>query len=138
MENLLVSSKVFIMNENETISKELEDYLSHLSIFSEETKNEVRVQPERCLSSCSCIHEEFLEIDIEPEEDKTNFSSVENSLISSFISFYVRHCSYVPFVYLALLIVTSSICGEAASFVISLVMSLCSVLIHYHYHSYKR
>ena len=124
MENLLVSSK-------EVMSKELEEYLS--SIFSEETKNEVRAQPERC-HFCSCCQEEFLELEIETEEETLQkSSSVKNSLISSFISFYVRHCSYVPFFYLAILIVTSSIFGEALSFIFSLVMSLCSVLIHYHY-----
>merc|ERR1711976_88714 len=139
MENLLVSSSVFIMSENEIISKELEDYLSKLSIFSEETKNEVRAeQPERCLS-CYCCQEEFLEIEIENKEDTSQKGYiVQKALISSLISFYVRHCSYVPFFYLAILIFTSSIFGEAFSFIFSLVMSLCSVLIHYHYHSYYR
>ena len=129
MENLLVSSK-------EVMSKELEEYLS--SIFSEETKNEVRAQPEKC-HLCSCCQEEFLEVEIETEEEILQKSlSVKNSLISSFISFYVRHCSYVPFFYLAILIVTSSIFGEALSFIFSLVMSLCSVLIHYHYRSFYK
>merc|ERR1712110_857982 len=135
MENLLVTSSVFIMSENEIISKELEEYLSKLSIFSEETKNEVRAeQPERCLS-CYCCQEEFLEIEIETEKESSQKSHLlHKALISSFISFYVRHCSYVPFFYLAILILTSSIFGEAFSFIFSL-MSFCSVLIHYHYHS---
>merc|ERR1712137_588710 len=139
MENLLVTSSVFIMSENEIISKELEEYLSKLSIFSEETKNEVRAeQPERCLS-CYCCQEEFLEIEIETEEDTSQKSHLfQKALISSFILFYVRHCSYVPFFYLAILIFTSSIFGEAFSFIFSLVMSFCSVLIHYHYHSFYR
>merc|ERR1712137_1221734 len=96
MENLLVSSSVFIMSENEIISKELEEYLSKLSIFSEETKNEVRAeQPERCLS-CYCCQEEFLEIEIETEKESSqNSHLLHKALISSFISFYVRHCSYV-------------------------------------------
>ena len=137
MENLLVSSSVFIMGENEIISKELEEYLSRLSIFSEETKNEVRAeQPERCLS-CYCCQEEFLEIEIETNKEDTSQKGylVQKALISSLISFYVRHCSYVPFFYLAILIFTSSIFGEAFSFIFSLVMSFCSVLIYYHYHS---
>merc|ERR1712049_100625 len=119
MENLLVSSSVFIMSENEIISKELEEYLSKLSIFSEETKNEARAeQPERCLS-CYCCQEEFLEIEIETQEDTSQKSHLlHKALISSFISFYV-----------AILIFTSSIFGEAFSFIFSLVMSFCSVLI---------
>ena len=129
MENLLVLMK----HENKMISKELEEYLSHLSIFSEETKNEVKAKPEKC--AC-CSHEEFLEIEIESENERSKSSPVNKSLISSFISFYVRHCSYVPFVYLAFLILTSSIFGEASSFILSLVMSLFSVVIHYHYHFY--
>merc|ERR1711860_418659 len=139
MENLLVTSSVFIMSENEIISKELEEYLSKLSIFSEETKNEVRAeQPERCLS-CNCCQEEFLEIEIETEKEPSQKSHLlHKALISSFISFYVRHCSYVPFFYLAILIFTSSIFGEAFSFIFSLVMSFCSVLIHYQYHSFYR
>merc|ERR1712137_1017732 len=139
MENLLVTSSVFIMSENEIISKELEEYLSKLSIFSEETKSEVRAeQPERCLS-CYCCQEEFLEIEIETEKETSQKSHLLlKALISSFISFYVRHCSYVPFFYLAILIFTSSIFGEAFSFIFSLVMSFCSVLIHYQYHSFYR
>merc|ERR1712110_620868 len=138
MENLLVSPSVFIMSENEIISKELEEYLSKLSIFSEETKNEVRAeQPERCLS-CYCCQEEFLEIEIETKEDTSQKSHLLHKALTSFISFYVRHCSYVPFFYLAILIFTSSIFGEAFSFIFSLVMSFCSVLIHYHYHSFYR
>merc|ERR1711860_6899 len=139
MENLLVSSSVFIMGENEIISKELEEYLSKLSIFSEETKNEVRAKkPERCLS-CYCCQEEFLEIEIETEKETSQKSHLlHKALISSFISFYVKHCSYVPFFYLTILIFTSSIFGEAFSFIFSLVMSFCSVLIHYQYHSFYR
>ena len=129
MENLLVLMK----HENKMISKELEEYLSHLSIFSEETKNEVKAKPEKC--AC-CSPEEFLEIEIESENERSKSSPVNKSLISSFMSFYVRHCSYVPFVYLAFLILTSSIFGEASSFILSLVMSLFSVVIHYHYHFY--
>merc|ERR1712137_1367132 len=95
MENLLVTSSVFIMSENEIISKELEEYLSKLSIFSEETKNEVRAeQPERCLS-CYCCQEEFLEIEIETEKESSQKSHLlHKALLSSFISFHVRHCSY--------------------------------------------
>merc|ERR1711860_18020 len=139
MENLLVTSSVFIMSENEIISKELEEYLSKLSIFSEETENEVRAeQPERCLS-CYCCQEEFLEIEIETEKETSQKSHLlHKALISSLISFYVRHCSYVPFFYLTILIFTSSIFGEAFSFIFSLVMSFCSVLIHYQYHSFYR
>merc|ERR1712062_837450 len=137
MENLLVSSSVFIMSENEIISKELEEYLSKLSIFSEETKNEVRAeQPERCLS-CYCCQEELIEIETEKESSQKSHL-LHKALISSFITFYVRHCSYVPFFYLAILIFTSSIFGEAFSFIFSLVMSFCSVLIHFHYHSFYR
>ena len=131
MENLLV---VLMMHENEMISKELEEYLSHLSIFSEETKNEVKAKPEKC--SC-CSHEEFLEIEIESEDECSKSSPVDKSIISRFISFYVRQCSYVPFVYLALLILTSSIFGEASSFIFSLVMSIFSIVLHYHYHFYR-
>ena len=130
MENLLV----LMMHDNEMISKELEEYLSHLSIFSEETKNEVKAKPEKC--AC-CCHEEFIEIEIESEDECLKSSPVDKSIISSFISFYVRQCSYVPFVYLALLILTSSIFGEASSFIFSLVMSIFSIVLHYHYHFYR-
>ena len=122
------------MHENEIIYKELEEYLSHLSIFSEETKNEVKAKPEKC--AC-CCQEEFLEIEIESEDECLKRSPVDKSIISSFISFYVRQCSYVPFVYLALLILTSSIFGEASSFIFSLVMSIFSIVLHYHYHFYR-
>ena len=73
-----------MMHENEMISKELEEYLSHLSIFSEETKNEVKAKPEKC--AC-CCHEEFLEIEIESEDECTKQREKITLLMNSFVFF---------------------------------------------------
>ena len=119
------------MTQNEALSKELEECLKHFTIFSEETKIEVRAEPFEC-KTCSC-NEEFLEIKIETEEDDENYS-MKNHFLSRMIAFYVRDCCYVPFLYLMLLLITKSTFGELFSFIFSLVTILSFIFIHYHYH----
>ena len=79
---------------------------------------------------------EAIKIQIETEEDILEYKNpVERSIPSELLVFYVRNCSYIPFFYLALLILTSHIFGETFSFILSVILSVITVLIHYKYRS---
>ena len=77
-------------------------------------------------------------IQIEREIHCEKRLSIERLFRENFLTIYVKYCSYIPFVYLAILIGASYYLTEIVCVIISLVLSVITGIIHHLHQIQKR